>query len=37
MQAGLQSPLIRHRLAISILFASAVVILSALFEFGRVL
>jgi len=34
MQVGLQNPLIRYRLAISIVFAAAVFIICALFEWG---
>jgi hypothetical protein len=36
MEVELQSVLVRHRLAISILFAIFVIVLSGLIEFGRV-
>ena len=35
MEKGLQSGWVRHRLAISVLFVTAVLILSALFVIGR--
>ena len=36
MQQELQSSLVRHRLALSILFATAVFIFSVLFMLGRI-